>query len=70
MSHRDASASVGHKHEHAIEHPIRVRILNDLGEQQLLSPLDAVQRAGAPAAPRHLPLPPPAAARRDRASRA
>ena len=40
MSHRDASASVGHKHEHAIEHPIRVRILNDLVEQDLLSPLD------------------------------
>lgn len=40
MSHRDVSASVGHKHEHAIEHPIRVRILTELGEQQLLSPLD------------------------------
>ncbi len=40
MSHRDASASVGHKHEHAIEHPIRVRILTELSEQAVLSPLD------------------------------
>ena len=40
MSHRDASASVGNMHEHAIEHPIRVRILTALGEQRLLSPLD------------------------------
>lgn len=40
MTHRDASSSLGHKHEHAIEHPIRVQILSELGEHRLLSPLD------------------------------